>query len=392
MFRVILMCAMVLPSHLCNAQNWAFNHVDIPSDSLPQKSFLQIRYQIGRLGDTKTAGIKYLEANPFQSLEVRYGRYGYGRKRWHLVHHYPTYGLGASQFFFKPSGNILGNPTTTYLFFNESVVRFRNSSLGYDFSMGLAYNWKPYNTQNNPDQLAIGSAITGFLGLALQYDFKLSDRFEGTLGTGIQHFSNGRMRSPNRGINLYGLNASIRYRLNLPDASANKSELQKINSPIERFRPCYEFYVVGSIGFVTTFQDRDNSGIYYMAGSASIDAARHYGYKGKYGVGFDWSYDESLKVEYRASYLAGVPTHLLYWPGVHLSHEYMIHRWTFITQAGVNLKTVGDKGAGYGRVAFRYDLSKHIFLRVGLRVYKSIVSDFIEWGVGYSVARPSLHL
>ena len=142
-----------------------------------------------------------------------------------------------------------------------------------------------------------------------------------------------------------------------------------------------------SLGVTTTFQDKDIPNFYFLTGSATLDVARHYGYKGKYGIGFDWSYDESLKEVYQPDYPSGVPTSLLYWPGVHLSHEYMIHRWTLITQAGINLKDISDKGMWFGRLAFRYDVSKSIFLRVGLRVHKTVVSDFIEWGVGYSYYR-----
>ena len=371
------------------AQNWFFNKSDIVNDSLPQKSFLQLRYQIGRIADTKTDAVNYIESNPFQSIDFRYGFYGYGRKKWHQLHHFPAYGIGISKVWFQPIDNILGNPYATYLFFNEPLARFKKSSLGYDFSLGLAYHWKPYDTNSNPEQKVIGSAVTAMVSFAIQYEFKLSDRLDGTIGLGINHFSNGRIRSPNRGLNLYGLNTSIRYRLGHSTAHKKANitfkESKNIHYPTESFKSLYEFYLVGSAGVVTTFKDINNRNIHYWIASGSIDVARHYSYTGKYGVGVDWSYDESLKVAYANDYPASaVPTRLLYWPGIHLSHEYMIHRWTFITQVGINLKTVGDKGTGYGRVALRYDLSKHIFIRAGIRVYKTVVSDFIEWGVGYA--------
>jgi hypothetical protein len=139
------------------------------------------------------------------------------------------------------------------------------------------------------------------------------------------------------------------------------------------------------VGTVTTYQDRNNKGLRFLTASFTLDVARHYNRTSKYGVGLDWSYDESLKEAYAASYPSGnIPSTLLQWYGVHLSHEYMIHRWTLVTQAGVNLNVVGDKGRGYGRIALRYDISKHLFFRGGLRIYDTVVSDFIEWGLGYS--------
>ncbi len=370
------------------AQNWFFNAADIQQDSLPLKAFLQFQYQFGGIADTKTQGVQYIDTNPFQSFDFRFGVFGYGRKKWQQLHHYPTYGVGINKFLFQPKDNMLGNPFSTYIFFNEPVFRFKTSSLGYDFSIGLAYNWKPYDQYTNPEQKVIGSAVTSFVGMGLQYELRVSDRLDATFGINLNHFSNGRIRSPNRGLNLYGINTSLRYRLGQIKSTEHKSSSFTFHEPkriIEPFEPMFEFYAVASAGAVTTFQDINNRSLYYRAASITLDAARHYGHSGKYGLGIDWSYDESLKVLYQNDYPSGdVPVNLLNWTGVHLSHEYIIHRWTLITQAGVNLKVVGDKGSGFGRVALRYDLSRSIFLRVGLRIYSTFTSDFIEWGAGYS--------
>ncbi|HRI80520.1 MAG TPA: acyloxyacyl hydrolase [Cyclobacteriaceae bacterium] len=381
MIRLIVLLIFI-NCHASTAQDWFFNKSDIANDSLPQKSFFQFRYQAGGIANSNTVAVdESIGSNPFQSVDIRYGTFGYGRKKWHQLHHFPSYGIGMGKYFFQPADNITGNPVTAYIFFNESFLRFKKSAVSYDIAVGLAGNWKPYDPVTNPDQLVIGSPVTGLLSLNLNYDLQLSERVDAKIGVGLNHFSNGRIRSPNRGLNLYGMHATLVYTL----GPSSTLKLSPVSRPTEPFTPFLEFDVVGSLGVVSTFQDKANPGIYYMTGSATLDVSRHYGYKGKYGIGLDWFYDESLKVDYQTQYPSGVPENLLYWPGVHLSHEYMIHRWTIITQAGLNLKQVGDKGTGFGRLAFRYDLSKSIFLRVGLRVYKSVVSDFIEWGVGYSL-------
>ncbi|WP_333819154.1 acyloxyacyl hydrolase [Ohtaekwangia sp.] len=368
------------------AQNWFFNAADRHSgDSLPRYSFVQLRYQLSRLTDTKTPGLRYIEENPIQSVDLRYGFFGYGRKKWQQLHHYPMYGVGISKFWFCPVKNIVGNPFTTYLFFNEPFLQTKRSSLHYDFSIGLSYNWKAYNTYANPEQKAIGSSINVMIGFSLQYELRITDRFDLIAGPSIDHFSNGRTRSPNRGLNLYGLQASARYKIGPRKRKDLPRIFEQITYTIDPYKPMYEFYVVGSGGIVTTFRDMDHPDIYFWAASMSLDAARHYGYTGKYGIGFDWFYDGSLKEQFEERYKGDVPARLLFWPGVHISHEYLVHRWTFITQAGINLKKTGDKGIWYGRIALRYDVSKSIFLRAGLRIYDSFISDFIECGIGYSI-------
>jgi hypothetical protein len=373
-----------------NAQNWFFIKTDTAlQDSFPKNSFIQIRYQLGKFANSHTEGVKYIEANPLQAVELRYGIEGYGRKKWHMLHHYPTYGLGVSKYWFKPTENILGNPIATYLFFNQSFLQSKRSSFGYDFSIGLSYNWKPYQTQNNPAQNVIGSAINVFVGFALQYDVTLSKQIDLIIGPGVSHFSNGRVRSPNRGVNLYSGNASLRYHLSRNQEGQNKSKRSyrgvRIKHHLESFKPLYEFYTVGNVGIVTTFQDVDKPSIYFWASSINLDFARHYSHIGKYGIGIDWFYDGSLKETYQNKFSNNeVPARFLFWPGVHISHEYMVHRWTLVTQAGLNLKMRGDKGLWFGRFALRYDVSKSIFVRAGVRVYQRFYSDAIELGLGYA--------
>ena len=63
------------------AQNWFFNTADIQQDSLPLKNYLQFHYQFGDVADTKTEGVQYIDSNPFQSFNFRFGVYGYGMKK-----------------------------------------------------------------------------------------------------------------------------------------------------------------------------------------------------------------------------------------------------------------------------------------------------------------------
>ncbi len=381
----------ILCVHIVEAQNWFFNNADsIDQQTFPKNGFWQFKYQRGGFAPSGIDSVRYIEENPFDAIEVRYGLIGYGRKKWHQLHHYPTFGIGVNKFFFRPSDNLFGNPFSTYLFFNEPLAHFKKSKLAYDFDVGLSYGWRPYDPQSNPEQKVIGSSVNFIVMFGLQYEFKISNRFDGTIGANLNHMSNGRIRSPNRGVNQYAANVSFTYRIapRKPKGyfGSDVSFLapDKIHHNIDPFKSMNEFYVVGSAGVVTTFNNIDNH-IYYFVSCVSADVAHHYSYKSKFGAGLDLFYDASLVEDYQSEYPSGnVPSYLFYWPGVHISHEYMVHRWTLITQAGLNLKVPNNKGIWYGRIGLRYDLSKAIFVRASLRVYNQFYSDFIEWGVGYS--------
>ena len=376
--------------HISHGQNWFFIHADtVDQQAFPKTGFSQVRYQRGGFMPSGDSGVQYIEKNPFNAVDVRYGLIGYGRKKWQQLHHYPTFGFGITKFFFQPNDNLLGNPFATYLFFNEPLVQFKKAKLAYDFSVGISYGWKSYDPQTNPDQQAIGSSVNFIFMLGLQYEFRISNRLEGSMGANLNHMSNGRIRSPNRGINQYAGNVSLRYRLaplksGKRNSDLNFSTLTNIHHNINPFVSMLEFYAVGSAGVATTFKNKDNH-IYYLVASLTTDVARHYRYNAKFGAGLDLFYDASLKEDYQSQYPPGnVPSHLFYWPGIHLSHEYMVHRWTLVTQAGLNLKTPKSKGLWYARLGLRYDLSQSVFLRASVRLYQKGYSDFIEWGVGYS--------
>lgn len=394
MLRRTLTVLLILLWQAGIAQNVFFNATDSArQQAWPKYSFVQVRWQTGKLLNTHTEALHTIEDNPFQAVDIRYGLYGYGRKQWHQFHHYPTYGIGITRFWFNPADNIIGNPLSAYLFFNENVIKLGRSSLGYDFSLGLSCLWEPYDEHTNPGQKAIGSSVNVAVAFKLQYELVLSQRLDLLAGAGVDHFSNGRVRSPNRGLNMLGVNVSARYRLRPRTPVAYTGDKLTYYAPefirhdVMPFKPMYELYVVGGAGIVTTFKDVNDRSIFFWAAAASIDVARHYAYTGKYGIGFDWSYDGSVREHYEIKYGNDVPARLLYWPGVHLSHEYMIHRWTLITQGGINIKVRSDKGYWYGRIALRYDITDRVFIRTGIRLYDTFISDFIETGAGISFYR-----
>src|SRR6187549_2720136 len=80
--RSVIFLLGILYATEARSQNWFFNTTDHrpKKDSLPHRAFVQVRYQFGKLTAPETQGIKYIEANPFQSGDIRVGVYGYGRK------------------------------------------------------------------------------------------------------------------------------------------------------------------------------------------------------------------------------------------------------------------------------------------------------------------------
>ncbi|MBB6463385.1 acyloxyacyl hydrolase [Flammeovirga kamogawensis] len=377
----------------CNAQSLEFLKADTTDSNktYPRQIFGQTKIHFGGHFSTGVDGLEEVENNYFSALELRVGWKGYGRKKWHQLFGYPTYGFGLYQATFFPEANILGNPSALYGFFNGPFKTYNKWSLNYDLGAGLAYDFFGYDPKNNPDQTAIGSDFNFYLTVSVEGNFKISRRLDGSAGLLFTHFSNGRTRTPNKGVNLYGANIGVKYYFNpyIPKKGGvyipkDKDPREKnIHYDLPEFHPFWEYYTFVSGGVSTSPYNIEDQNKYYGTATWAVDVARNYSRKGKYGIGVDLFYDGSLVEEYQSQYPNGVPNSKLFYPGIHVSHELMIHRFTVVTQVGVPLMNVEGRGGWYARVGGRYDVTKNIFAHLALKTPGGFIADFIEWGVGF---------
>jgi hypothetical protein len=71
-----------------------------------------------------------------------------------------------------------------------------------------------HNTEDNPTQDVVGSSVNLYFNFSLLLNFKLSERPDLSLSTGMTHFSNGRTYTPQKGINTLGLAIGLKYNIN----------------------------------------------------------------------------------------------------------------------------------------------------------------------------------
>lgn len=357
----------------------------------PRYSFFEVMVNYGWHLPTKSEEFnETIELNPWTGGSLRVGWKANGRKEWHSWHNYPSYGIGWFNCNFIPKENIVGSPNAIYLWYNRPIWVWNKFQISADLGVGLSYHFNAYDPESNPNQQVIGSSENVFFDLAFEGMFYLSPRFDLAFGADFFHFSNGRTRTPQYGMNLVALNTKLRYnfRPRVKKSGVDKTlpiRPELIEHPPMVFSPRWEFYLYGNIGTATPRKYWDYRDVYYTMVSFGVDAARHYNMFGKLGLGLDVTYDESITeimYDFDGTLPKGVPASEKYVFGLHLGHEYMVQRWTVVTQVGVNLNKREYKGNWYGRVGLRYDLMKRIFLRVALRIPDGFKADFIEWGGG----------
>lgn len=140
---------------------------------------------------------------------------------------YPTIGFGvnwkgASHFQFVGDSR-LSDLLSLYGYFERDFVRTRRFSFGYDFSVGVGFNSKVYDPEENPKNTIFSSGMVIYLGPSLLVKYRPTPRFElGVMGR-FTHMSTGRLVYPNEGFNGLDVMLEARYSLSPPKVREGKA-------------------------------------------------------------------------------------------------------------------------------------------------------------------------
>ena len=143
--------------------------------------------------------LKYAFSAPEQSREARIYRDSYQ-------------GIGVS---YNDFNHQLGNPVNVYLLQGARIASLGSRvSLNYEWNLGLAFGWHPYDEESNPDNRVIGSKVTAYIGLDFYTRWILSRHVDLKFGIGAAHYSNGNTQYPNLGLNTAQLSIGAAYYIN----------------------------------------------------------------------------------------------------------------------------------------------------------------------------------
>ena len=339
----------------------------------------------------------------FQSFSLQYGIETDGRKLWQQLYGYPTWGFAFYAVnFFNPEE--LGTPSAIYTFINAPIIkRFKNWSINYEVGFGLTYDWKPFDQNTNPFQYAIGSSNTVFIDAGLNADVNLGKHFNLTAGFTFTHFSNGAMRVPNMGINLFAPRVGVKYRF--------KPREGFIVREIPKHQNNWEYIaLVAASSKQLAFLMTDNPDSIYTAETygvftLSTGVNRQISHKVKFGAGVDFSYDGSYNSY--ISYENNKTTERLNAGnnklaiGAYGSFELVINKLSMVVQPGwylyredwkvpeepsEGISIPGRKpGGSYQRIGLKYHIFENVFAGINVRAYDFSIADYIEWNIGYRV-------
>ena len=290
----------------------------------------------------------------------------FGKKEWQQVYNYPDYGVSLSYIDFK--NQYLGYNVAAGIHYN---FYFLNRHLLFRVSQGIGITSNPYDKETNNKNNAFGTRVMDNNYFLLQYKKEnIIDKVGIQLGFMLTHFSNGRFKSPNSGINTFAFNVGLNYNLN------DKQEFIVDSLPA---KTTYKERIKYNIAFRTGISEGPIPGLgqrqFYHIG---LYADKRIGRKSALQAGTDVFFSRYL-LDYINFVSVAFPVgHKSYTApgtdykrvGIFVGHELFISKLSIETQLGYYVyKPFKYESDVYQRVGAKYYIYKNIFTGVGLKTH-----------------------
>ncbi|WP_209388848.1 acyloxyacyl hydrolase [Chryseobacterium sp. RR2-3-20] len=381
----------ILISGFCNAQE---------SDTI-SKSNLQtsVSLQLGKFLDTNDY-LKKLKQKEFIGASAELKVQTDGSKEWHRRFGRPYYGGGIVAFDFLKNSE-MGKPFAIYGTFGGVIKETPTHSWNYETSGGFAFNWTPYDLEKGYKNQTFGSSVSVYINLGANYIYYLGKHFDLGIGLNFNHFSNGALKLPNKGMNTLSTKLSLTYHFD-ERKFAPKDSLTSFDKystlDVNAFGAVRHsiFYGVDA-GFKESDVDmiQKFKGRYYQNWGIETIYHRQISYKSSLGLGVGVMYDADYNHKFYQDETGAIQVTKRFKNDQLLlniipSYRLTISRFAILVQPGFYLfkKSIDkryDKTMFYQRLGFQYTIGKNLLIGIGLRSYLFHKADYIEWRVGYRI-------
>jgi hypothetical protein len=320
--------------------------------------------------------LSYLIQDDIYAFDISISFPTTGEEYWDKLYRYPRPGIGYS-YWNLGNNQVLGRAQTLYGFINIPLFKKDEKfSVNYQISAGGAYLTKIFDPFDNHLNRAIGSHYNIYMRLGIDGKIKLTPLSELVIEMGATHFSNGKTRSPNYGINAGTISLGFNYLINSSTVPIHDEpdipdiEKKYIHSVI---------YSAGTKVYDNLFGNR------YFVSSVSYNLEKIVSQKRKIGLGADFSYDGSINEA--LSLEQGVPDSDfsdLVRIGLHSSYAIRYKQFAAGIQVGYYLYSKHKVLTSvYNKLSLQYLFTDHIFGSASIKSHWG-KADCLLWGIGYT--------
>lgn len=351
-------------------------------DSILHKNSLiiEVEQENGGILADKDLKQKAFDGAYYNGVNLKVGwRMNSKKDPYYTIYNNPIYGVGFYSSTFH--NNIVGKPYALYGFVQTPIGNVNNKRWAFDYriGLGLSGNFKPYNAEKNPLNIALGTKNNVFIDLGLRTQYKISSKFRAGIGVAFHHFSNGALRLPNKGVNLVPVTASLTFQ---PDGKKVEKDTTKVPELVKKIY--YHINYGAGLKEISDYPDRR-----FFKSTLSFYASRSISYKWRMGAGVDLFYSESgnnMDIAHEKSgtlgaKLSGGPSFYL----VHVLNQDLVLNGN-VGYYVHNQRFNGEIKRIFLRAGFRYYVYKNFNAGVSIKAHQG-QADFIEWTVGYTFKR-----
>ena len=323
--------------------------------------------------------IEYLLTSHIRSAEVIMGL-----KLNDSLYYQPRQGIG---FFYSELGNqeILGRSFSLFGYSEYHLFHSPNEKLRGDFriGIGLGYVTRIFDIQENNMNMAISAHLNAHIHLGFQCTYAVTPLSSVSAGVRLSHLSNGKIKSPNTGLNLFTLYAM--YSLQLTKFPAEKKNKCRQPTP-------HSWMYEGVLAGGTTVIDAHTPGRYGVF-MTNLTIFRQYHARYRAGLGMDIFYNQAYYPWLNSNNMydwqpaVHYPRNVNFSGGIHCAHEVCHHRLVYTVQMGVYLRSaMYGTGGLYHRIGIKYTLSPSWAINLTLKSHWA-VAEYIEWGMAYRISQ-----
>lgn len=348
----------------------------VPGGILHTNEYFVGDNQEGRTMNHATTGrLKYAFMSPENSLssQVYSGAY-------------QGVGLAFHQF-----NHQLGNPVSAFIYQGARIAMLSSRlSVNYEWNLGLAFGWKPYDAETNPYNTAIGSRVTAYIDADVYLAYRLSPQVDINAGISATHFSNGNTTYPNNGLNTLGARLSVAYYVNRRNCENTKSHYLP---PFKRHWS-YDLLLFGSWRRCGV-QWEDGYNLYIVPGTFAVMGLNfspmyNFNHWLRAGASLDYVYDRSANLYFPDGVLdmdkltAPSATKQMA-VGLSARAEFVMPYFSINFGIGKNVVNGHDDFSGtYEMLSLKLRVFRRPFINIGYCLSDFQYPNFLMLGVGYT--------
>lgn len=300
----------------------------------------------------------------------------HGSEEWQKTYNFPDYG---GYFLYQDfKSQPLGECYAVGALYN---FYFLNRHLKLRLSEGIAITTNPYDKVTNSKNIAFGTKLLDNTNIGLSYDNQMLFKNVGFhAGLLFSHYSNGRVRTPNSGINTYLLNVGLNYNFDDEKKIVNDTTIgvkKSYRGPIK-----YNFVLRSGLNESPIIRSGQRP-FYHLGFYIDKRLSRKSGLQ----LGTELFLTNSFK-DYISYYAVAYPeTHIdpntdYKRVGIFVGHELFINRISLEAQIGYYVYRPFKVGESvYDRVGVKYYLTDKIFTSFTIKTHL-FLAEALEFGIG----------